>query len=234
MTDADLRPRLADRLAAVGARIAAACRRAGRERSAVALVAVTKTVPANVAALLPGLGVADLGESRPQELWRKAAAVPAARWHLVGHLQRNKIDRTVPLAALLHSVDSLRLLDALDAFGKGRGLPVPVLLEVNCSREAAKGGFGPDELPALGDKVMPLTGVRVEGLMTMAAYHENPESCRPTFAELRALRDRLREATGLPLPHLSMGMSNDFEVAVEEGATLVRIGTTIFEGLGGR
>jgi pyridoxal phosphate enzyme (YggS family) len=233
MSDPDLRSTLADRLAAVDARIAAACRRAGRDRSAVTLVAITKTVPAHVAALLPGLDVADLGESRPQELWRKAAAGTAARWHLVGHLQRNKIDRTVPLVTLLHSVDSLRLLDALDAFGKGRGSPVPVLLEVNCSREAAKGGFAPEEVPALGDKVMPLTGVRVEGLMTMAAYHDDPANCRPTFAELRTLRDRLREATGLPLPHLSMGMSNDFEVAVEEGATLVRIGTTLFEGLGG-
>ncbi|HVK16348.1 MAG TPA: YggS family pyridoxal phosphate-dependent enzyme [Fimbriiglobus sp.] len=233
MTDADLRSILSDRLAEVDARIAAACRRAGRERSAVTLVAVTKTVPAHVAALLPGLGVADLGESRPQELWRKAEAVPAARWHLVGHLQRNKIDRTVPLVSLLHSVDSLRLLDALDAFGRKRGSPVPVLMEVNCSREAAKGGFVPDEVPALGDRLMSLEGVRVEGLMTMAAYHDDPKHCRPTFAELRSLRDRLCEATGLPLPHLSMGMSNDFETAVEEGATLVRVGTTIFEGLGG-
>jgi pyridoxal phosphate enzyme (YggS family) len=233
MTDADLRSTLADRLASVDARIAAACHRAGRERSAVALVAITKTVSADVAALLPGLGIADLGESRPQELWRKAEAVPAARWHLVGHLQRNKIERTVPLVALLHSVDSLRLLDALDTFGRERGSPVPVLLEVNCSREAAKGGFVPGEIPALGDKVMSREGVRVEGLMTMAAYHADPEDCRATFAELRTLRDRLREATGLPLPHLSMGMSNDFEVAVEEGATLVRIGTTIFDGLAG-
>lgn len=233
MTDAELHSLLADRLAAVDARIAAACRRAGRERSAVTLVAVTKTVPTDVAALLPRLGVADLGESRPQELWRKAEAVPAARWHLVGHLQRNKVERTAPLVALLHSVDSHRLLDILDAFGRGRGSPVPVLLEVNCSREAAKGGFAPEEIPTLGDKVMSEEGVQVEGLMTMAAYREDPEDCRATFAELRTLRDRLRGATGLPLPHLSMGMSNDFEVAVEEGATLVRIGTTIFEGLAG-
>jgi pyridoxal phosphate enzyme (YggS family) len=231
MTDAALRSTLADRLASVDARIAAACRRAGRERSAVALVAITKTTSARVAALLPDLGTRDLGESRPQELWRKAEAVPAARWHLVGHLQRNKIDRTVPLVTLIHSVDSPRLLDALDAFGRKRGSPVPVLIEVNCSREPAKGGFAPEEVPALGDRVMSLEGVRVDGLMTMAALHDDPERCRPTFAELRGLRDRLRAATGLPLPHLSMGMSNDFEVAVEEGATLVRIGTMLFEGL---
>src|SRR5437764_357245 len=138
MTDAELRAALADRLASVDARIAAACRRAGRERSSVALVAVTKTVSARVAALLPGLGARDLGESRPQELWKKAEAVPDARWHLVGHLQRNKIDKTIPLVVLVHSVDSVRLLEALDAFGRKRGSPVPALVEVNCSREATK------------------------------------------------------------------------------------------------
>jgi uncharacterized pyridoxal phosphate-containing UPF0001 family protein len=139
----------------------------------------------------------------------------------------------VPLVVLVHSVDSVRLVEALDAFGRKRGSPVPALIEVNCSREASKGGFAPEEVPALGDKLMSLAGVRADGLMTMAAPHDDPEKCRPAFAELRGLRDRLRAATGLPLPHLSMGMSNDFEVAVEEGATLVRIGTTIFEGLGG-
>jgi pyridoxal phosphate enzyme (YggS family) len=233
MTDAELRAAVAERVAAVEDRIAAACRRAGRDRSAVTLVAITKTVSPRVAAVLPGLGVADLGESRPQELWRKHAAAPAARWHLVGHLQRNKIDKTVPLTSLVHSADSDRLLAALHEFGTKRGSPVPVLLEVNCSREAAKGGFRPEDLPAVGDRAMSLPGVRVEGLMTMAAFHDDPELCRPTFAELRSLRDGLRARTGLPLPHLSMGMSNDFEVAVGEGATLVRIGTTLFAGLEG-
>ena len=231
MTDDELRDTLAARVAAVNARIAAACRRARRERAAVTLVAVTKTVSERVAYLLPDLGVTDLGESRPQELWKKADLVRHARWHLVGHLQRNKIDKAVPAAVLIHSVDSDRLLDALDAFGRKRGSPVPVLLEVNCSREEAKGGFRQEDVSALGDRLMSLTGVRVEGLMTMAAYAGDPESCRPTFAELRTLRHQLRERTGLPLPHLSMGMSNDFEVAVEEGATLVRIGTTLFAGL---
>src|SRR5206468_3265149 len=122
----------------------------------------------------------------------------------------------------------------LDAFGRKRGTPVPVLLEVNCSREENKGGFRPEDVPGVGDRLASLGGVSVRGLMTMAAFFENPEMCRPTFAELRGLRDRLRAATGLDLPHLSMGMSNDFEVAVEEGATLVRVGTTLFEGLGGR
>lgn len=233
MTDTELRSLLADRVAAVRSRIATACDRAGRDPADVTLVAVTKTVSPRVAAVLPGLGVPDLGENRPQELWRKQAAVPAARWHLIGHLQRNKIDRTAPLVTLIHAVDSDRLLEALSGFGSKRGTPVPVLLEVNCSREESKGGFRPEDVPPLGDRLMSLPGVRVEGLMTMAAHHDDPELCRPTFVELRHLRDELRARTGLPLPHLSMGMSNDFEVAVEEGATFVRVGTTLFEGLVG-
>jgi len=221
---------LAERLAAVRGRIADTCRRAGRGSNAITLVAVTKTVTPEVAAIAAGL-VPDLGESRPQELWKKAAAVSSARWHLIGHLQRNKIDRTVPLVTLIHSVDSERLLESLAAFGTRRGTPVPVLLEVNCSREAAKGGFSVEAVPALGDKLLPLSGVSVRGLMTMAAYSDNPEDARSTFAELRRLRDDLHARTGLELPHLSMGMSGDFEVAIEEGATLVRIGTTLFEGM---
>ena len=231
MTDDQLRDALEARVAAVNARITDACRRAGRDRGDVTLVAVTKTVSERVTFLLPDLGVNDLGESRPQELWKKADVIRHARWHLVGHLQRNKIDKAVPAAVLIHSVDSDRLLDALDAFGRKRGTPVPVLLEVNCSREEAKSGFAPADVPALGDRLPALTGVSVEGLMTMAAPHDDLERCRPTFAELRGLRDQLRARSGLPLPHLSMGMSNDFEVAVEEGATLVRVGTTLLEGL---
>ncbi|HEY2785466.1 MAG TPA: YggS family pyridoxal phosphate-dependent enzyme [Fimbriiglobus sp.] len=227
MTDAELQARLAERIATVQGRIAAACTRSARPPADVALVAVTKTVSPRVAALLPGLGISDLGESRPQELWKKSAAIPTARWHLIGHLQRNKIDKTVPLVTMIHSVDSGRLLDALDAFGK----PISVLFEINCSREDAKGGFAPEDLPALGDKLQTLKSVKVEGLMTMAAYDVAPEACRPTFAELRTLRDDLRRQTGLALPYLSMGMSNDFEVAVEEGATHVRVGTTLFAGL---
>jgi pyridoxal phosphate enzyme (YggS family) len=226
MTDFEISSLLAERIESVRSRIAAACARTNRDPAGVTLVAVTKTVSARVAALLPGLGVADLGENRPQQLWQKAAAVPAARWHLVGHLQRNKVEKTVPLVTLIHSVDSVRLLDALAAAGR----PVPLLLEVNCSREAAKGGFAPADLPGVADKIRSLK-VKVEGLMTMAAYDVAPEAARPAFAELRSLRDDLRAITGLPLPHLSMGMSNDFEVAVEEGATLVRIGTTLFHGL---
>lgn len=219
MTDTELRAVLSERIANVRARIEAARARSGEAASGVKLVAVTKTVSARVAALVVELGLTDLGESRPQALWQKAAAVPGAAWHLIGHLQRNKLERTIPLVSLVHSVDSERLLHALDAFGRARGAPVPVLLEVNCSGEAAKGGFAPDAVP-----VAPLPGVQVRGLMTMAALEGDP---RPTFARLRELRDAL-----VPGGELSMGMSNDFEVAVEEGATLVRLGTTLFEGLG--
>lgn len=232
MDDSELRCLLVDRLLDVDRRIAAACDRAGRHRDEVTTVAVTKTVSPEVAAVVAELGVADLGEGRPQALWDKAAAVTGARWHLVGHLQRNKLDRTLPLLTLLHSADSLRLLEAVSAFGVARGEPVPVLLQVNASREEQKRGFAPAEVPALADSLGMLPGVLIEGLMTMAKADPDPATSRPAFAELRELRDKLRAATGLPLPHLSMGMSGDFEVAVEEGATLIRVGTTLFEGLG--
>jgi pyridoxal phosphate enzyme (YggS family) len=214
-------------------RLRAACRRAGRAREEVTLVAVTKTVEPAVAAAVAALGVRDLGESRPQELWRKAAALPDVRWHLIGHLQRNKVERTLPMVVCIHSVDSLRLLEAIDGEAAARGLPVEVLLECNASGEASKHGLAPEEVPAMLPQLAKFRYAQVTGLMTMAAYEENPERCRPTFAVLRRLRDRLRGEVGPPhrLEQLSMGMSNDFEVAVEEGATLVRLGSVLFEGL---
>jgi pyridoxal phosphate enzyme (YggS family) len=232
VSSAELSTILAERLAAVEERLGRACDRAGRPRSDVTLVAVTKTTPVEVAALLPGLGLLDLGENRPQELWRKAAALPATvRWHLIGHLQRNKIERTLPLVHRIHAVDSLRLLQALEAQAEK---PVDVLLEVNATGEASKHGFRPDEVPGLADAIAGLRQVRVSGLMTMAALEEDPERCRPPFVLLRQLRDRLQAALGPEprLEHLSMGMSNDFEVAVEEGATLVRLGTVLFGASG--
>jgi pyridoxal phosphate enzyme (YggS family) len=228
---------LASRLQRVEERLRAACRRAGRERAEVTLVAVTKTVPPEVAAQLVGLGVAHLGESRPQELWRKAAALPrSVRWHLIGHLQRNKIDRTLPLVEMIHSVDSLRLLAALDEEAGKQGRTPAVLLEVNASGEASKHGFAPHDLPGVAARVSGVRHLQVRGLMTMAAPADDPRACRPTFAALRGLRDRLRGELPPPhtLEHLSMGMSGDFEVAVEEGATLVRLGSVLFEGLGER
>ncbi len=231
MTDDELQALLAGRIASVEARVTAACQRAGRPRGSVTIVAITKTVSIRVAALLPELGLPNLGENRPQELWKKAAAIPDATWHFTGHLQRNKIDRTLPHVALLHTVDSERLAIALHAFAIKASRSIPILFEVNCSREAAKGGVSAEELPAFADKAMTLTGLRIEGLMTMAAHAGEAEECRPTFAALRSLRDGLRERTGWPLPHLSMGMTNDFEIAIEEGATFIRLGTILFEGL---
>jgi pyridoxal phosphate enzyme (YggS family) len=234
----DFRHLLLDRLGRVREQIAAACARAGRPPDGVTLVAVTKTVPAEVAALMPGLGVLDLGESRPQELWRKAAVLPATvRWHLIGHLQRNKVERTLWQVDMIHSVDSVRLLEALEAEAarqaprQSRG--VSILLEVNASGEASKHGFAPADVPALAEQINRLHNVRVRGLMTMAAYDPDPEKARPTFALVRQLRDRLRGEVGPKhaLDQLSMGMSNDFAVALEEGATLVRLGTVLFEGL---
>jgi pyridoxal phosphate enzyme (YggS family) len=225
MNDAEIRARLRERLQAVEERIAAVCRRAGRERSEVTLVAVTKTVGAHVARLLPELGVLDLGESRPQELWRKVEALKGLgiRWHLIGHLQRNKIEPTIRFTHLIHSVDSQRLLTAIDAHDPG--LVTHALLEVNASREANKHGFTPAEVPAVLAALANYPHVRVQGLMTMAALADDPELSRPTFQEVR----RLRDAAQLPL--LSMGMSNDFEAAIEEGATHIRLGTVLFAGL---
>jgi pyridoxal phosphate enzyme (YggS family) len=234
--DASPRQELGRRLGAVEERLCAACRRAGRARDDVTLVAVTKTVPAEVAGELHALGVMDLGESRPQELWRKAAGLPpSVRWHLVGHLQRNKIAQTLPLVELIHSADSVRLLTALEEAAAKRARPVAVLLEINASREASKHGFLPEAVQDLAATLNRLQHVVVRGLMTMAAPEDEPERCRPTFAVLCQLRDRLRGDVGSPhtLEHLSMGMSNDFGVAVEEGATLVRLGTVLFEGLSG-
>ncbi len=224
MSDA-IRHTLADNLRRVEGRIAAACARAGRERSSVTLVAVTKTVTAEVAALLPELGVLDLGENRPQELWKKAAAIPGVRWHLIGHLQRNKIERTLPLVHAVHSVDSLRLLEALEAHGR----PVDAYLEFNCSGEASKGGFSTADGPSLLGPLARLRHVNVVGLMTMAAPEDDPERCRPAFRLLRRLRDDLSAVK--PMAGLSMGMSNDFEAAIEEGSTAVRLGSVLLEGV---
>jgi PLP dependent protein len=223
----DTRAILAERVERVRARVQEACRRSNRDPASVTLVAVTKTIGIEVAELLPGLGVIDLGESRPQELSRKATGIPGIRWHMIGHLQRNKIDKLLPDTTLIHSVDSERLIHALHEAGVKRQKPVPVLLEVNCSREEAKGGFAPEMLPDILPTLEKLEGISLTGLMTMAAYHENPEDCRATFRELRELRDRLVPGGGL-----SMGMSNDFEIAIEEGATWVRVGSTLFENLG--
>ena len=217
---------LRERIAIVEERIGTACRRAGRARSEVTVVAVTKTISPELARRVPALGLTHLGENRPQELARKATyltGVPVT-WHMIGHLQRNKIDLVLPIATKIHAVDSVRLLEALEVAAAKRSAQVSVLLEVNASGEATKHGFAPAEVPGLAEVIGKLRHVRVLGLMTMAAPADYPEECRPTFRTLRELRDRLG------LRELSMGMTGDFEIAIEEGATMVRLGSVYFEG----
>jgi hypothetical protein len=224
---------LGQRLEAIRTRVQAACGRVGRSPESVTLIGVTKTVGHEVAQALVDLGVADLGENRPQELWRKSDLVSGARWHVIGHLQRNKVERTVGLSSLIHSVDSERLLEAIETEAKRIGKQTAVLLEVNCSGEEAKHGFTPEAVLAFTSNLKPLQFVRIEGLMTMAALADDPEAARPAFRRLAGLQKELRQVLGdqHPLNLLSMGMSGDFEVAIEEGATHIRLGTVLVGGL---
>jgi len=222
---------LAQRWHDLQARVEQACQRAERDPATVTIIAVTKSVAPIVATEIIRLGCRDLAENRPQELWRKVEQCPPARWHMIGHLQRNKLDRTIPLVSYLHSADSERLLESLAAFGATRPAPVRLLLEVNISGEANKGGWPPEQVYKVLNKFQATPGLDILGLMGMAAYSEDPEAARPAFLRLQQLRDELRQTTGLALPELSIGMSGDFEVAIEVGATMIRPGTVLFEGL---
>lgn len=227
---------VAENYAAVRDRIAAACERCGRDPSAVRLVAVTKYAPIEAVRELVALGHLDLGENRPQQLLERAALLdgldgpdgPGVRWHLIGTLQRNKARKVLPVASLIHSADDFRLLETLDRLAGELSLRPRVLLEVNVSGEATKHGFRPDELASLWRQVAAFGRLDIAGLMTMAPYSEDPEQVRPVFRALRKLRDELAAAGPLPLPELSMGMSGDFEAAIEEGATIVRVGSALF------
>ena len=227
--------RIRENLTRVRQRIAEAARRSGRDPREVTLIAVTKYVDADTARLLIRAGCRDLGEARPQELWRKVQQLGAedVRWHLVGHLQRNKITRTAPLVWLIHSADSPRLLEALDEHGSLSGLRVKVLLEVNISGDLTKTGMPVNEVAPLVDRLIGMPHVEVRGLMGMAALEGDLDAARRDFANLRELRDQLRTNLVGPtaLPELSMGMSDDFEVAIEEGATMVRVGSALFDGV---
>lgn len=228
--------RICDNLAQIRSRIAEAAHRSGRAAGDVKLVAVSKYVDAPTARLLVDAGCRDLGEARPQELWRKAEALAGQPidWHLIGHLQRNKIARTLPLVRLIHSGDSLRLIEAVEAQAAATGLAsIPILLEVNVSGDATKHGFRADELPPLGETLAQLNYVAIRGLMCMAGREGNVDDARRDFEQLRLLRDRLRSIwpSRLSLDELSMGMSGDFEAAIEEGATIVRVGSLLFEGI---
>lgn len=232
-SERDIR-QLHENVARIRDRIAAAAGRAGRSSSDVRLVGVTKYVSVEVARALVDAGVNDLGESRPQELWRKAEAIGAdVCWHMIGHLQRNKVRRTLPAIGLLHSGESLRLLEAVNEEGALAGHVTSVLVEVNISGDATKHGFRPEEVAAALPRIATLKHVAVKGLMTMAALEGGEERARRDFAALRALRDSLigDVPPGIGLGELSMGMSDDFEQAIEEGATIVRVGSALFEGL---
>ena len=212
-------------------RIASSCEKVARKRNEVTLVGVSKTVDSSLAKLLMEKGIAHLGESRPQELWNKASHLPNAHWHFIGHMQRNKIDKTLPLIHLFHSVDSLRLLQALESECQKQNLKLDFLLEVNISGEENKQGFDPSSVLGLASELMALKHLQCQGLMGMAAYALEKEKCRPAFELLRNTRDELSDLLGRKLPELSMGMSNDFEIAIEEGATLIRLGSILWEGL---
>lgn len=226
---------IADNVARVRDRIAAAAHAAGRDPASIQLVGVSKYVDAATAALLLSAGCRDLGESRPQELWHKAAApeLGGVRWHLVGRLQRNKVRRTLPLVDLIHSVDSERLLASIDEHAAALALGPRVLLEVNCSGESAKQGFSAEELRRLAPLLNRYPHVAVSGLMTMAPLSGSADAARTAFAALRSLREELAAECppGVALTELSMGMSGDFPEAIAEGATIVRIGSLLFEGL---
>ncbi len=221
-------PDLADRVAEVRERIAAAAARGGRGQQ-VTLMAVTKTFGADAVDAVWRAGVQDVGENRVQEaLDKMALATVPARWHLIGHLQRNKV-RAAEAFELVHSVDSARLADALHERGMARGRAIDVLVEIKVAGEVTKFGWLPDQLPAESERLAGLPGVRVRGVMVMAPLGASEGVLRSTFTEARVARDVLR-AAGHPASELSMGMSSDYEVAVEEGATIVRVGTLLFGG----
>jgi pyridoxal phosphate enzyme (YggS family) len=217
---------LADRVAEVCAHIEAARRRGGRQR-AVTVIAVTKTLGADAVDAAWQAGVHDVGENRVQEAVSKMALVDVpVRWHLIGHVQRNKV-KAVDQFAMVHSMDSARLADALHDIGMARGRAIDALLQVNVSGEGSKYGWSPDDVRAEAERLIERPGVRVRGVMTMAPLDANDDELRATFRGARAACEVLR-AAGHPAEELSMGMSNDYEVAVEEGATMVRLGTVLF------
>ncbi|MGZ8811523.1 MAG: YggS family pyridoxal phosphate-dependent enzyme [Thermoanaerobaculia bacterium] len=219
-------PALAERVAEVRQRIEAARERGGHGQQ-VTIVAVTKTHGPGAVRAAYECGLHDVGENKIQEALRKLAAVDVpVHWHLIGHLQRNKV-KALDHFVLLHSLDSPRLATAVSEHGLARGRAVDALAQLSLSGEETKGGFSPSELLPEAERLAGLAGIRVRGVMTMASFTATEAELHRTFAEARAARKVLVEA-GHPATELSMGMSNDYEIAVEEGATLVRLGTTLF------
>lgn len=219
-------PELGGRVAAVKERIDAAAKRGGHGQK-VTVVAVTKTHGPEAVSAARAAGIDDIGENRVQEALSKMSQVPeAVRWHLIGHLQRNKV-KSLDAFILFHALDSSRLADAVNRFGEERGKPVDVLVQVNPAGEETKGGFEMRDMEAESARLAGMTGLRVRGAMTIAPLGAGEPELRKTFAAVREARRVLSEA-GHPATELSMGMSDDFEIAVEEGATMVRLGSILF------
>lgn len=222
------------RVSTVRQQIEAACQRCGRSSGEVTLIGVTKTFPQAAVAAARGAGVVHFGENRPQELATKAEAMPGAHqgggvtWHMIGSLQRNKAKLIAAHADVFHALDSLRLAEALERALEGRQRRLPCFVQVNISGEATKGGFTPEDVSPFLAQLSAFPHIEPVGLMGMAAPAHDPEEIRPQFRILRTLRDRCQANTPGRLPYLSMGMSSDYVVAIEEGATHVRIGSALF------
>lgn len=209
--------------------IAQAAQVSGRSTTEIELVAVTKTHPAETVREAVDAGQLVFGESKVQEARAKIPSLPShLRWHFIGHLQKNKIRHALPLFELIHSIDSLDLAQAIDRIAQEDGLHPRILLEVNVSGEGSKFGFRPDKLREEMEAILALPRLSIEGLMCIPPLAEEAEASRKYFVELRELRNALEREFQVKLPQLSMGMTNDYNVAVEEGATLVRVGTAIF------
>ncbi len=218
-------------IAEVRRRIREAARRSNREEKEITLVAVTKTVDADNISRAAMLGITDFGENRVQEFLPKYRQLPHLRWHFIGHLQTNKVKDVLGKVCLIHSLDRWRLAEYIDGKAKPLGLSkVEVLIEVNISGEASKYGVLPQDVPSFLDAIEGLECIRVRGLMTVAPQVEDPELVRPVFKELRSIFDNIKKKTyrNTEMMYLSMGMTQDFEVAIEEGSNIVRVGTAIF------
>jgi pyridoxal phosphate enzyme (YggS family) len=220
---------LAENLASIRSRIAAACERAGRDPSSVTLMAVTKGMPPEMVREAADLGLVLFGENKVQEARVKIPLCPGRlRWHLIGHLQSNKCRDAVHFFEMLHGVDSLALAQEINKWADKQAKTMPVLLEVNLAGESTKFGYRRDDVLADLAAMNGLPKLEIHGLMTIAPWSPDPGRARPIFRQLRELKEQCEQQLGASLPHLSMGMSGDFEAAIEEGATMVRVGTSLF------
>jgi len=217
------------RLEHVQKRIDAACQRAGRQPYQVTMLAVSKTFGPDDVAEAAGCGLTVFGESKVQEARQKIPLCSGnLEWHMIGHLQRNKVKDAVQLFRMIHAVDSLRLLETINSVSQDAGVTMPVCLEVNVSGEGSKYGMKPEDVLTVLESATRLMNVNVTGMMTIPPFTSEPEGARIFFRTLRELRDKCREKSGFPLEQLSMGMSHDFEIAIEEGATFIRLGSILF------